>query len=342
MITRRLARPLGAISSSNWVCPSCVRRLSSAQAYHTAPPKRASLLQQRFTGVQRRKLHNVPDLAQYDDSFKRNGVPGLWSPIGFQIAWTQYQHMVVRKLNELTSGEPYENAQPKDLAIQFARDPSAASLFNHASAAHNNHQFLKGLSTSPMQLDTIPRMQKTLENTFGSIDTLRTTFIDTAASMFGPGYVWLVWVRDLSPTTVSRGDWRILTTYLAGTPYPEAGFRHQGIDTNVSNAQKYNDYLASEPTNHVGAFGPSSKTGKETASIPPGGKSLMPVLCVSTWEHSYIYDFGLPGRMDFLQSWWDIIDWKIVEQLTPEEVWTEFDVGLGSLGARQYGSGARS
>ncbi len=250
--------------------------------------------------------------------------------------------MVVRKLNELTSGEPYENAQPKDLAIQFARDPSAASLFNHASAAHNNHQFLKGLSTSPMQLDTIPRMQKTLENTFGSIDTLRTTFIDTAASMFGPGYVWLVWVRDLSPTTVSRGDWRILTTYLAGTPYPEAGFRHQGIDTNVSNAQKYNDYLASEPTNHVGAFGPSSKTGKETASIPPGGKSLMPVLCVSTWEHSYIYDFGLPGRMDFLQSWWDIIDWKIVEQLTPEEVWTEFDVGLGSLGARQYGSGARS
>lgn len=48
-----------------------------------------------------RSLHKVP-LLTHDFS---NGVPGLLSPAGFNIAWTQYQSLMVEKLNTLTDGK---------------------------------------------------------------------------------------------------------------------------------------------------------------------------------------------------------------------------------------------
>ena len=116
--------------------------------------------------------------------------------------------------------------------------------------------------------------------------------------MFGPGFVWLVWMRDSSSATARRGDWRILSTYLAGTPYPEAGHRQQGIDMNNNNSSSYASYHDSQHvTNYAGSFGAHSRQGQQDAMIPPGGAQLMPVLCVNTWEHVYIFDYGLQGKI---------------------------------------------
>lgn len=281
---------------------------------HTdGPQTRASLLSRaRLQPPSRRSLHHVPPLT-YDESFRKQGIPGLLSPDGFRIAWTDYQGSMVQKLNELTAGEPYESAAMKTLALQFARDPMAASLFNHASMAHNNHFFFNALSTSPQQLNKLPTLEQSFINTFGSIDTLRTTFLDTAASMFGPGFVWLVWARNLdNPTGVAKrtGAWRILNTYLAGTPYPEAGYRQQGLDMNNNNQM---------PVNTVGAFGSFSQSGRDQAKLPPGGTSLMPVLCVNTWEHVWLRDYGMNGKRRFLRDWWDCVDWSAVENIAPME-----------------------
>ena len=149
--------------------------------------------------------------------------------------------------------------------------------------------------------------------------------LDTAAAMFGPGFVWLVWARTPGGGVASassekkKGAWKILTTYLAGTPYPEAGYRRQGLDMNTSNATSASNYYNAEPTNFAGAFGAHSRAGKEGASIPPGGTTLVPVLCVNTWEHVYIYDFGLAGKRKFLADWWECVDWHVVEGNAPRE-----------------------
>jgi Fe-Mn family superoxide dismutase len=47
-----------------------------------------------------RSLHSVPPLTH---NF-REGVPGLLSPNGFDMAWTQYQSLMVEKLNVLIAG----------------------------------------------------------------------------------------------------------------------------------------------------------------------------------------------------------------------------------------------
>ncbi|KAK5110801.1 hypothetical protein LTR62_005512 [Meristemomyces frigidus] len=306
MITRRLLRPASAFASSGWTCTACAR---------------ASIISQTRIPQQQKRAHHVPPLT-YDETFTRAGIPGLLSPHGYLIAWSDYQESLVNKLNELTAGEPIEHAQTKDLAIQFARDPMSASLFNHASMAHNNHFFFSTLAPVPLSLEKVPSLKQSLCNTFGTIDTLKATMLDTAATMFGPGYVWLVWARNLDNAPVggsskSRGSWRILTTYLAGTPYPEAGYRQQGIDANNQNAHSYNDYMKATPP--VGMFGAHSKSGQEQAKMPPGGTQVLPVLCVNTWEHVWLRDYGINGKRKYLADWWGVIDWGLVEQKTPTE-----------------------
>jgi Fe-Mn family superoxide dismutase len=259
----------------------------------------------------------TPDLV-FDAEFRELGVGGLFSDTGYRLGWTTYQKMMLQKLDELLAGEPDENADVKALLLKYARDPQSASVFNHASMAFNNHFFYQALSTTPMKLDRYNLLEQSLTKTFGSIDTLRTTFLDTAAAMFAPGFVWLVWCKDAEGARAgrSKGAWRILTTYAAGTPFPEAGYRQQGIDANTSSPASYEKYQA---TNALGSFGQHSQLGQDAAKIPPGGTTVAPVLCVSTWEHSYIYDFGLNGKRKYLSDWWSAIDWYRVEQRTPKE-----------------------
>lgn len=252
-------------------------------------------------------------------------MPGLFSNAGYRIGWTDYQRDIIDKLNQLVAGEPIENMTPKDLALSFARDPMNAALFNHASMAWNNHYFFDALSAKPLPLAKTPLLQASLLKTFGSLETLQTTFLDSAASMFGPGFVWLVWAR--SPDGIGRlhnrhGQWRVLNTYLAGTPFPEAGYRHQGIDMNTNNPSSYQSYLdaqAQVPANTAGFFGTHSASGRAEAKLPPGGTSVMPVLCVNTWEHVYLYDYGVKGKRKYLEAWWKAVDWGIVQERAPPE-----------------------
>ncbi len=277
---------------------------------------RSSLLQQSLQQQQKRQKHHIGRL-DYEDTFSRHGVPGLLSPAGFQIAWTEYQRLLVNKLNDLTANDETYNWKPKQIVTTYARDPMNASLFNHASMVHNNHFFFSALSTKALELNKQPLLKQDLERAFGSIDTLRTVMLDTAAAMFGPGFVWLVWAKDRGSASQRGGDWRILATYNAGTPYPEAGFRAQGIDMNTSNAGTFNDYFKTQPTNNAGHFGPHSSSGKLDASTPPGSTQIVPVLCVNTWEHVYLYDYGVQGKRKYLADWWDVVDWAFVDNMAP-------------------------
>jgi Fe-Mn family superoxide dismutase len=45
-------------------------------------------------------MHHIPPLPH---DF-RDGVPGLLSPEGFDMAWTQYMTLMLEKLNSLTAG----------------------------------------------------------------------------------------------------------------------------------------------------------------------------------------------------------------------------------------------
>lgn len=57
-----------------------------------------------FSRFQTRALHRIPQL-QHDALYKKNGIPEFLSTDAFEFAWTQYQTLLVDKLNLLTQGE---------------------------------------------------------------------------------------------------------------------------------------------------------------------------------------------------------------------------------------------
>lgn len=204
-------------------------------------------------------------------------------------------------------GGEYEHKTTKEIAIQNARDPNSAPIFNYASMAHNNHFFFSCLS--PTETAIPEPLQKELEATFESIENLRREMIVTASSMFGPGFVWLV-----KHTTTRK--FSLLTTYLAGSPYPGAHYRRQEVDMNTENDKSISDSirrsLRGDPVNTVGAHGVHSEK-----KLAPGGIDLVPTLCINTWEHVYLPDygvgaFGTGGLRAYAERWWDRIDWAVV------------------------------
>ena len=208
-------------------------------------------------------------------------------------------------MNDITAGGALEGQDIKSLVIELARDPTRAYAFNLASMAFNNHFFFRGINTNP---DVVSQpstdLARVIKDSFGSMDTLRDTFIATAESMFGPGFVWLVQVNDQA----TPGALRILPTYIAGSPLSGAHFRRQSHDLNTHNNDSF------KQLNGVGAFGKHARQPPAKPTKPLGGTDVVPLLCVNTWEHAWLQDYGVTGKSDYLQAWWEKIDWDVVRQ----------------------------
>lgn len=174
-------------------------------------------------------------------------------------------------------------------------------LFNLASMAFNNHFFFSGLNTDPnVQSQPSADLLPEINRNFNSLDTFRETFLFTAEAMFGPGFVWLVQQNDTAQRPL-----KILTTYIAGSPLSAAHYRRQSHDLNTHNAGSH------EELNRVGAFGATAKQDMRPKK-PLGGVDVIPLLCVNTWQHVYLHDYGVRGKTDYLEAWWNRINWESV------------------------------
>lgn len=47
--------------------------------------------------------------------------------------------------------------------------------------------------------------------------------------------------------------------------------------------------------------------------IAPGGANVEVCLGVNVWQHVWLRDYGFGGKKEFLERWWDSVDWKVVE-----------------------------
>jgi Fe-Mn family superoxide dismutase len=166
-------------------------------------------------------------------------------------------------------------------------------------------------------------LHELLTRTFSSVDNLKAEMIAAAYSMFGPGYVWLVRTKPHPAKQMNDHDnqFRILTTYLAGSPLQGAHNRLQPVDMNSQNLAAVQaaggakglteaEFLRqTQVQNSVGDMGTTSRSRMSTAF---GGVDVVPVLCVNTWQHAWMFDFTIDGKMEFLRRWWDLVNWEKV------------------------------
>ncbi|KAK6063498.1 37S ribosomal protein S26, mitochondrial [Seiridium cupressi] len=284
---------------------------------------RVSLPRQRPAPLFRRDLHQVPYL-HIPGSPATEGIAGLLSEDGFNLAYTQYMQFAIEKLNALTAGTDLEQMPTRNIISKTAREPSQAPIFNYASMVHNTHFFFENLKPreepkEELQADAtdppnpIPeKLKVALEGSFSSMETLRLEMSAIANAMFGPGFVWLVKIRKLN-------EYRILTTYLAGSPYTDAHWRRQPFDTNTIEGP-----TSAEKTGYASEFfgrsalGAGADNGSQWAkNNAPGGIDVTPVLCLNTWEHVWLRDYGIGvggygGKRLYIENWWNCINWEAV------------------------------
>lgn len=119
---------------------------------------------------------------------------------------------------------------------------------------------------------------------------------------------------------------RILATYNAGTPYPGAIARRQDIDTNTY-ASPYQHYQGSSayPSAYSAGYGNDildstlSAASNARAGLSGPMHYPIPLLNVSVWPQVYMTDYGVSaqGKRDYLENWWNCIDWVVVAQRYP-------------------------
>jgi len=267
-----------------------------------------------------RSIHQIP----HNVAKKFNpeeGVPGLLTADGFDIAWTQHMTLMMEKLNALTAGTDYEQMEIQQIVKQTARQAHEASIFNHASMAFNNHLFFEGMrkvdfpedAVEPPASNMSEKLQTEIKKNFSSVETLRLEFVATALAMFGPGFIWLV--KNSRST-----EWRILTTYLAGSPLTAAHWRRQPVDLNGHGSDLSDEIVGSYLGRTQAALGSPNAGRFVKDHTGPGGIEVTPVLCLNTWQHVWLRDYGLGagglgGKRQFVENWWHVIDWQRVEEL---------------------------
>lgn len=221
------------------------------------------------------------------------------------------------------TGEGFEDKTVKEIAIITSREAKSAAIFNYASMAHNNHFFFDGIAPRGGEdpYEHMPDdLRKLLEISFGSLETLQSDMLNTANAMFGPGFVWLVRQRNTHSRTAN--PFRILTTYQAGTPYAQAHWRRQGTDMNSEagfddrNGAVIRNYynMMNKSNNRAQLHGSTGTALDAEMNRAPGGADVVPVLCVNTWEHAWMFDHGIGGKANFLGAWWDVIHWGRVAE----------------------------
>lgn len=218
------------------------------------------------------------------------------------------------QLTRASSETEFYDKDIKPIILATAREPQHAAIFNYASMAHNNHFFFDRLSKDTVEMPE--DLEYHIKQSFGSVETLRREMVYTADAMFGPGFVWLV--RVAHPGL--NASFKVLTTYLAGTPYSGAHWRRQDLDTNtdiganselgLENGRKFLD-------NSALGYARKNPQQKKDSGLAPGGIDVHPVLCLNTWEHAWIRDYGIGvggmgGKLDYAEAWWYRIDWQKV------------------------------
>lgn len=248
-----------------------------------------TMLSKPFTAlIRKRFLHRVPKLDSLE-TFKVNGIKGLYSNKGFENAWINYQKYLTMNLSLLTVGTNNELKTPYQILLNTAKQSTEQHVFHFASQSHNNHFVFEQLASHSEAAKTAPSrnlLTRIKAMGFNSIDDLRDHMIFSANSAIGQGWVFLVEHGDKSLSIIKCNN--------DGTPYYYG--KNQSLDLNggvdESSFEKYL-HLQHRAQNNDKDF-------------------TLPLLGLNFWDYAYINDYGINGKLQYLTNFWQCINWNVV------------------------------
>jgi superoxide dismutase, Fe-Mn family len=180
--------------------------------------------------------------------FKTDALAPYISEKTLEFHYSRHHQIYVSNLNNLITGTKFENT---DLVSIIKT--SDGSLYNNASQVWNHTFYFESLI--PAGKNKLQgQFANVINGSFGSVTLFREIFIKASLSLFGSGWVWLIW----NP----KGSVEIIQESNAGNPL---------------------------------------------------SKGLIPLLTCDVWEHAYYLDYQ-NRRSDYLNAFWNLINWDMVEK----------------------------
>jgi len=160
--------------------------------------------------------HNLPELP-----YAYNALEPYFDARTMEIHYTKHHQTYVDKLNAaLEKHSDLQNKSVEDLLRDLNSVPESirTAVRNHGGG-HFNHSFFwpmlrKETSYGGAVADAI-------NSSFGSLDTFKEKFSNSAALLFGSGWAWLVW---------SNNELQIVTTANQDNPLSQGKTPILGID----------------------------------------------------------------------------------------------------------------
>ena len=160
----------------------------------------------------------------------------------------KHHQTYVDNLNKLIIGTEFENSTLEEIVLK-----SSGGIFNNAAQVWN-HTFYWNCLTPKSNFKPEGKLLDAIEKEFGSYEEFKEKFTNSAVTLFGSGWAWLVKNKE--------GKLEIVQT---------------------SNAEN------------------------------PIRQDKTPLLVCDVWEHAYYID-KQNRRPAYLESFWNLVDWKKVEE----------------------------
>jgi Fe-Mn family superoxide dismutase len=110
-----------------------------------------------------------------------------------EIHHTRHHQGYVTNLNKAVAGTPHENLSIVELMLKVSSHSTA--IRNNGGGHYNHSLFWEILSPTP-QTTPATSLQFAIQQSFGSMDSLRKALNQAALTQFGSGWAWLIVTPD--------------------------------------------------------------------------------------------------------------------------------------------------
>lgn len=237
-----------------------------------------------------RGIHTVPILKN-QSHYAKNGIEGLYSPEGFKTAWLDYQKFLTTNLTLQTVGTANETRTAYFILLNTAKQTTEQHTFHYASQAHNNHFFFQQLGDKEAVKHTRPSrfiMDRLADQDIPTLEEFKNSMLREAEKLNGQGWVFLVELPDKSM--------KIIRCNNDGTPYFYG--KNQLLDMNGA--------VSEESFDALNALKEKGRNKELDLTLP--------LLALNVWDVSYLTDYGITGKTEYLSKVWDCINWEVINK----------------------------
>lgn len=139
-----------------------------------------------------------------------------------EIHHTKHHAAYIANLNAAVAGTKWESLEIKDLMRQLhSVDESIRTAVRNNGGGHANHSLFWQIMSPEGGGKPTGRLERAINETFGSYDGFKTQFETAAKTRFGSGWAWLV---------VNDGKLEIVSTANQDTPLSDGKTPILGLD----------------------------------------------------------------------------------------------------------------